>query len=119
MGVSQGSFAATRNFYDDNNYPRVMARSGDFSMKEAQLIEKYGVVLTELSTGILKPATEDEQHFVDVCRGVANADSELEKAWFKYQNRILSPKQFHTLFGRTKVESLESEAVDLELDDDM
>ncbi|MGB2741081.1 MAG: DUF413 domain-containing protein [Cognaticolwellia sp.] len=117
LAMSQESFNVDRNFYDDRNYPRGMKRSGDFSLAEAELLEKYGVALMALSLGTRQPITEDEQHFVDVCRGNACMGNTIEKAWLKYQNIILTPKQFHTLFGRTKVEAdeeMESDPDDLD-----
>jgi len=117
LGMSQKSFNVDRNFYDDRNYPRGMKRSGDFSLAEAELLEEYGVALIALSSGVRLPITEEEQHFVEVCRGNTIVGNTIEKAWLKYQNIILTPKQFHTLFGRTKVESDEDEEIDSDPDD--
>ena len=116
--ISKDSFKASRRFYDDKNYPRGMSRSGDFTLAEVQIIEQYGVALSELSSGKRIAATPDEEHFKQVCEGEASANNAIEKAWLKYQNKVLSPKQFHTLFGRSKVETdaSEAEAVDLDLD---
>ena len=115
--MSQDSFSVDRNFYDDRNYPRGMKRSGDFTLAEAEVLERYGVALMALSSGNRLPATEEEQHFVDVCRGNTTVANTIERAWLKYQNIILTPKQFHTLFGRTKVEAdeeIESDPDDLD-----
>lgn len=108
-----------RNFYDDKNYPRGMKRSGDFSLVEAELLEKYGVALMALSSGTRLPITEEEQHFVDVCRGNTVVGNTIEKAWLKYQNIILTPKQFHTLFGRTKVVTDDEEEVESDPDEEV
>jgi uncharacterized protein YifE (UPF0438 family) len=117
LAMSAESFKVNRNFYDDRNYPRGIKRSGDFNLAEAEALEKYGVALMALSLGSRLPVTEEEQHFVEVCRGNAAVSNTIEKAWLKYQNIILTPKQFHTLFGRTKVETddeLESDPDDLD-----
>lgn len=116
--ISKDSFKANRKFYDDKNYPRGMSRSGDFTLAEVNIIEQYGIALSELSSGKREPQTEDEQHFVDVCNQGATPINAVEKAWLKYQNKILSPKQFHTLFGSSKVEpdTADTEPVDLDLD---
>ncbi|WP_241238837.1 DUF413 domain-containing protein [Colwellia sp. Arc7-635] len=105
LAMSQESFSVDRNFYDDRNYPRGMKRSGDFTLAEAEYLERYGVALMALAAGTRLPVTEEEQHFVEVCSGNAAVSNTLERAWLKYQNIILTPKQFHTLFGRTKVEA--------------
>lgn len=115
--VFQESFKVSRSFYDDKNYPRGMARSGDFTLKESQLLIQYGVALMDLSTGKRTPVTDLEQHFVDVCNDKANVENDIEKAWIKYHNFILSPKQFHTLFGRTKLACDESEMISDDSDD--
>ncbi len=81
-----------------------MARSGDFTLLEVNILENYGVVLQALANGSQEPTTDAEQRFVDVCQGKMEAESKIEKAWRKYQNKVLTPKQFHTLFGRNKVE---------------
>ena len=98
------SFLTSRKFYDDINYPRGINRSGDFSIKEVALIENHGVAFLELSTGKRKPENDVEIQFVQVCQeGLAPSTLE-EKIWIKYQNKVLTPKQFHTLFGRNKIE---------------
>lgn len=118
--ISKDSFIANRKFYDDKNYPRGMSRSGDFTLAEVQLIEQYGVALQEISAGKREPQTEDEIHFKSVCDGEQPPNNSIEKAWMKYQDKVLSPKQFHTLFGRSKVEmdanDVDSEPVDLDID---
>lgn len=117
--ISQESFKADRNFYDDKNYPRGLKRSGNFSLVEAELLEKYGVALTALSSGNRLPVTEEEQHFVDVCSGNAIVGNAIEKVWLKYQNIVLTPKQFHTLFGRTKVVTDDDEEVESDPDEEV
>ena len=60
LALSQKSFNVDRNFYDDRNYPRGMKRSGDFTLAEAELLEKYGVALMALSSGTRLPVTETQ-----------------------------------------------------------
>ncbi|NMP32129.1 DUF413 domain-containing protein [Thalassotalea sp. M1531] len=118
--ISKDSFKANRKFYDDRNYPRGLSRSGDFTLSEVQILETYGIALQELANDKRSPINEDEQRFINVCKGVASPESKIEKAWLKYQNKVLSPKQFHTLFGRTKVEANDddtaTESLDIETD---
>lgn len=115
LELNKDSFKASRKFYDDKNYPRGMSRSGDYSINEVTILEKYGTALSELSSGNRAPITAEEEHFVGVCNGELNAETAIEKTWLKYQNKILTPKQFHTLFGRSKVDSnVEDEPADLD-----
>lgn len=114
------SFKSNRPFYDDRNYPKGISRSGDYSLKEAQLLEKHGAALLELANGKRQPINQEEKDFIAVCNAEKPAESFIEKAWLKYQNKVLSPKQFHTLFGRTKVQgesddSPSDETIDLEI----
>ncbi|AUG99000.1 DUF413 domain-containing protein [Pectobacteriaceae bacterium CE70] len=93
------SFSTTSRFFDNKFYPRGFSRHGDFTIKEAQLLEKYGHALNELDLGKRQPATEDEVKFVAVCRDERQPETEMEKIWMKYTNRIRRPKRFHTLSG--------------------
>lgn len=118
--IPKDSFKASRKFYDDRNYPRGMGRSGDFTLAEVQILENHGVALKALADGSQPPATEPEKRFVEVCQGKLAPENKVEKAWLKYQNKVLSPKQFHTLFGRAKVEASEDETTteSIDLDND-
>jgi len=114
--ISKDSFKANRKFYDDKNYPRGMGRSGDFTLAEVQILESFGVALKELSEGSRVPINDEEQRFVNVCQEGLAPETKIEKAWLKYQNKVLCPKQFHTLFGRTKVEASEDDTPTEQLD---
>ncbi|WP_448551592.1 DUF413 domain-containing protein [Thalassotalea montiporae] len=116
--IPKDSFKANRKFYDDRNYPRGMGRSGDFTLAEVQILENHGVALKALADGSQTPETELEQRFVEVCQGKLAPENKVEKAWLKYQNKVLSPKQFHTLFGRTKVEASDEETTTESIDID-
>lgn len=109
------SFQTSRKFYDDKNYPRGMSRSGDYSIAEVTILEKYGVALSAIATGAMEALSEEELQFKAVCQGELEPTTAIEKAWLKYQNKILSPKQFHTLFGRNKVDTSD---VDTDSDSD-
>lgn len=121
--LSKESFDTSRKFYDDKNYPRGMSRSGEYSISEVQLLEKYGVALSGISNGEITPVTNEEKQFKNVCQGKQEAKTSIEKAWMKYQHKVLSPKHFHTLFGRSKVEAANTATDDptegnIDLDDD-
>lgn len=118
VAISKDSFKSTKRFYDDKNYPKGISRSGDYTLNETQILEEYGVALKELSIGIRIPVTNDEQHFVDVCHGRAEVESVIEKTWVKYNDNVLTPKQFHTLFGRTKALISEEEIEEISVNAD-
>ena len=77
------SFTTTNRFFDNKHYPRGFSRHGDFTIKEAQLLERHGYAFNELDLGKREPATEDEKQFVSVCRGEREPQSEAERVWIK------------------------------------
>ena len=93
------SFTTTNRFFDNKHYPRGFARHGDFTIKEAQLLERHGFAFNELDLGKREPGTEEEVLFVAVCRGEREPVTEAERVWSKYMSRIKRPKRFHTLSG--------------------
>ncbi|HIC3295714.1 TPA: macrodomain Ori organization protein MaoP, partial [Salmonella enterica] len=63
------SFTTTNRYFDNKHYPRGFSRHGDFTIKEAQLLERHGYAFNELDLGKREPVTEEEKLFVAVCRG--------------------------------------------------
>ena len=102
------SFKTQNRFFDNKNYPRGFSRHGDFTIKDAQLLERLGVAFNELDLGKREPVTDEEKAFVAVCHGEQVARTEAEKVWMKYISRIRRPKRFHTLSGgKPQVDSTE------------
>ncbi|MDX7991225.1 DUF413 domain-containing protein [Xenorhabdus littoralis] len=102
------SFITTNRFFDNKNYPRGFSRHGDFTIKEAQLLERSGHAFNELDLGKREPQTEKEKLFVAVCRGERAPVTTEEKVWIKYLAKISRPKRFHTLSGgKPQVDSTE------------
>lgn len=93
------SFATNSRFFDNKHYPRGFSRHGDFTIKEAQLLERHGYAFNELDLAKREPTTEEERLFIEVCRGVREPQTEAERVWSKYMTRIKRPKRFHTLSG--------------------
>lgn len=102
------SFSTTHRFFDNKNYPRGFSRHGDFTIKEAQLLERLGYAFNELDLGKREPATDEEKLFVAVCKGEREPTTDAEKVWSKYLHRIRRPKRFHTLSGgKPQVDAVE------------
>lgn len=57
-----------------------------FTPKEYKLINSKGYWLKALASGDLKPETEAQANFIEVCNGNREPESEYEKAWMKYQS---------------------------------
>ena len=73
------SFTTTNRFFDNKNYPRGFSRHGDFTIKEAQLLERHGYAFNELELGKREPVTEDEKQFVAVCHGEREPVTDAEQ----------------------------------------
>ncbi|AWB66944.1 hypothetical protein C2869_11075 [Saccharobesus litoralis] len=82
----------SRIYADHKNYPRGFRRSGDFSIKEADALEKFGTLIVALESGAYAPADDEDTHFVAVLRGEQEPDDLATKAWRKYIARINRPK---------------------------
>ncbi len=93
------SFSSSKPFFDDLNFPRGFQRSGDFTIGEAQLLVEQGRAMQELSQGLREPMTDQEQRFLMVLGGQAQAVSPQEKIWLKYLSRINVRRHMHTMCG--------------------
>lgn len=87
-----------RKFYDDRNYPRGFSRSGDFTISEAAIMEKYGVTCRALTNESITPESEAEHHFVAVFKGEVEATTPVEKIWKKYLSRT-EQRHYFSVFG--------------------
>ncbi|PTB86195.1 hypothetical protein C9940_03390 [Pseudidiomarina aestuarii] len=88
-------------FNDFKHYPYGFARSGDFSIRESDLLAKHGSLISALMSGELEPQSAEEQSLLAVARGEKAADSPVERAWSKYQARINRPK-VGSMYGRSR-----------------
>jgi uncharacterized protein YifE (UPF0438 family) len=88
-------------FNDFKNYPYGFARSGDFSIRESDLLSKYGSLISALVAGDLEPQTAEEQSLLAVARGERAAETPAEKAWSKYHARINRPK-VGSMYGKSR-----------------
>ncbi|MDN7125042.1 DUF413 domain-containing protein [Pseudidiomarina terrestris] len=88
-------------FNDFKNYPYGFARSGDFSIRESDVLSKHGSLIAALINGEVEPMSAEEQSLLAVARGEKAAESDIEKAWSKYQARINRPK-VGSMYGRSR-----------------
>ncbi len=108
-------------FNDYKNYPYGFSRSGDFSIKEAQALHKYGNLICGLLDGVVEPANSEDENLLEVALGNRSPSSSAEKAWVRYQSRINRPKAA-SIYGRKagamdEDESSHSVELETELDD--
>ena len=95
------SFQSERNFRDQNNFPYGFARSGEFTIQQAQLIEKHGCAYQALASGDREPANPDEEAFLEYCLGRKEAETLHERTWKRYLDKVNRSTAFYSL-ARTK-----------------
>ncbi|WP_325894902.1 DUF413 domain-containing protein [Grimontia sp. NTOU-MAR1] len=77
-----------QKFFDDRHFPKGFARSGYFTIKEAQLLETSGRTMKALFEGAMVPQDEEQQKFVDEVNGRRAAESSYALCWLKYLKEI-------------------------------
>lgn len=93
------SFQATRRFMDDHHFPYGFARSGDFTIWQANLLEAHGHAYLELEQGLRQPSDQTERDFVLFCRGDKVAESDHEKVWNRYRRTVSEHASRYSLAG--------------------
>lgn len=93
--IDPTSFTTTKKFYDDQNFPYGIDRSGDFTIKQAQRLVLCGQAYKALADGSRVPQTADEENFVRFCQGAKAAESADELLWQHYLKVINKPKYYH------------------------
>jgi uncharacterized protein YifE (UPF0438 family) len=113
MSVITKEQVTKKPFADKRNYPYGFARSGDFSINEAKLLQAHGSLFAALVDGKITPETDDEQQYLESALGHREPATPQEKAWLKYQARINRPKTA-SIYG-----SKRAAAEDVDDDDDI
>lgn len=87
---------SNQKFFDDKHFPRGFARSGYFTIKEAQLLETCGRTMKSLFEGTTQPQDEEQQKFVDEINGRRAIESQYAQCWLKYLEKI---NHKHTVYN--------------------
>lgn len=95
-------FIAESQFYDDVHFPRGFGKSGDFTIREAELLTSLGRRLLKLEQEVCLPENQTEKQFVQMCKEQSEGQTQIELLWQKYK-RLTIYKPFHSLHGNTKV----------------
>lgn len=117
MTTNNRELITKKAFNDFKHYPYGFARSGDFSIRESELLKEYGSLISALMSGDIEPHTNEEQSLLQVALGQKAAETPAEKAWSKYQSRINRPK-VGSMYGRSRYTDEVFEAP-VDLDDDI
>lgn len=84
-------------FSDIKHFPHGFRRSGDFSIKESDRLERFGTLFQQLSSGTKKPETAEEKEFFNQLTGKTPVTAPEVLAWNKYQTKISQSKQYFPL----------------------
>ncbi|MCH4294164.1 DUF413 domain-containing protein [Shewanella sp. 3B26] len=112
---AQSSFQSKKRFFDDANFSKGFRRCGDFTNKEAELLETHGEAMKALAEGSRPPVTAEEAQFVDVVRTNKAPSSLLEQIWLKYC-KLAQGKPFYAVVGTVHAAANAPEA-EIELDE--
>ena len=85
-------------FYDDVHFPKGFNRKR-FTIREAAVLEHYGLTMKGLLDGSLMAESDAEQLFL---RGVKNEDKSVSlfvQCWLKYSELISKKSKLHLLCG--------------------
>lgn len=88
MNLEVEGFQPSRLFFDDDNFPHGFNKCGDFTVRESDLLVKFGSIMRDLHTGKCQPDNPAQARFIDICQGKNTAESPLEKVWLKYLDLI-------------------------------
>ncbi len=104
-------------YSDVERFPYGFKKSGDFSIAEATILSTLGLTLRDLESGLLKPKSTDEEHFVQVTRGLAEPVTKVERTWQKYVRLTRSKRNFFTLHSSNVREDSDEEGDEFEESD--
>ena len=90
------SFESDKRFNDFKHFPRGLRRSGEFTVAEADSLEKYGTAMLSLYQGTLAPRDDVEAAFIEQVKSGAAGANPHAKVWFKYL-KVIGPKRVHRL----------------------
>ena len=101
------SFESEKPFNDFTHFARGIRRSGDFTIKESNLLEEFGTAMMELYKGTRKPKTEEEKVFVEQITSDEVITDKNAKIFKKYL-QVIQPRHLHRLCSNGTDEELNS-----------
>lgn len=90
------SFESEKQFNDFQHFARGIRRSGEFSIRESNILEKCGTAMMELHLGTRKPADETEAEFLDQLHNAEVITDPNAKIFKKYL-QVIQPRRLHRL----------------------
>lgn len=90
------SFESDKPFNDFQHFARGIRRSGDFTIRESEILEKCGSAMMDLYNGVRKPADEAEKVFLEQVKSNEVITDQKAKIFKKYLN-VIKPRHLHRL----------------------
>ncbi len=90
------SFESGKRFNDLQHFPRGIRRSGEFTVAEADLLERHGHAMMELYQGKRQPQDDVEVMFMERIQAGEASGNPFAKVWFKYL-KVIGPRRVHRL----------------------
>ncbi len=90
------SFESEKPFNDFQHFARGVRRSGDFTIRESELLEKCGSAMMELYKGVRKPKDKTEKVFLEQLNGNEVITDPNAKIFSKYL-KVIAPRHLHRL----------------------
>ncbi|MBD1576596.1 DUF413 domain-containing protein [Vibrio sp. S11_S32] len=89
-------------YFDNKHFARGFSRSGEFTIKEAQILEDFGRTMQGLFEGSIEAQDADEELFASAFQqGGEVIDSAYSSCWKKYLNKT-QRKRSYTLCSTVK-----------------
>ncbi len=102
------SFESEKPFNDFTHFARGIRRSGDFTIREAELLEKCGSAMMDLYNGVREPQDEAEKIFLEQIKSDEVITDPKTKIFKKYLN-VIKPRHLHRLCSVGNDEELNSQ----------
>lgn len=90
------SFESDKPFNDFQHFARGVRRSGEFSIRESNILEQCGTAMMELHLGTRKPADETERTFLEQLHSEDVITDPYAKIFKKYL-QVIQPRRLHRL----------------------
>jgi uncharacterized protein YifE (UPF0438 family) len=95
------AFFSDQRFTARECFPHGIARSGDFSLAQAKLLEQHGHAYQALQQGLRAPVNDEEAQFVEVFKGNKSASTPHELVWQRFLDRTENRVKVSSFSSRT------------------
>ncbi len=90
------SFESEKPFNDFQHFARGIRRSGEFSIRESNILEQCGTAMMELHKGIREASDETEAEFLKQLHSDEVISDPYAKVFKKYLT-VIQPRRLHRL----------------------